>query len=128
MYSALSLGLIPVIVGSVAIMAGGGQFFRFLLNGAASISDHARWAMIAMLAFILVQSAAGSLLVGAGRYRDISRAAAITASLMAIWCAVTYAGKLPFDVFLAGYVALYGVHALMFQWLFNRVNSPIVRR
>jgi O-antigen/teichoic acid export membrane protein len=118
------LAVIPFVIATAALIVAGGPFFHFLLNNAALISHLTRWTMILMLLFILLQSSPGSFLVGIGRYRDVSRRAAITTTLMVLLSVAAWIFKLPFDQFLLGYVLLYGLHAAMFQWLFYRTTKP----
>lgn len=116
----LLIGLVPLAGAAGILLLFGDPFFHRLLDGAATVDGATVAAMIAMLAAMLAQVGAGTFLVGVNQYARLGRLALITVSLMAVLTVATAVLRLPFQTFLWGYVAVYGVHALMFQWTLNR--------
>ena len=119
----MALGLMPLIAASTILLVFGGEMFHHLLKHAAVITISLRVAMVGMLAAMLFQTASGTFLVGIGEYVGLGRVATITACLMAALVVVCRATGSTFEVFIGGYVAVYAIHAIMFQLYFRRLPS-----
>ena len=108
--------LVPMLLGSAAILLLGDQAFARLLPDPYRVTPLVQYCMVAMLAGGLVHSTAGSIVVALGRFGPALRIAIITLVLLALAMAATRLLGLSFDEFLCLYVAAYWCHALLFQW------------
>ena len=108
--------LVPMLLGSAAILLLGDQAFARLLPDPYRVTPLVQYCMVAMLAGGLVHSTAGSIVVALGRFGPALRIATITLVLLALAMAATRLLGLSFDEFLCLYVAAYWCHALLFQW------------
>jgi hypothetical protein len=66
-----------------------------------------------MLAALLLQNCAGALLVGLGRYRALLNVAVIAGLMSAALVAAVAVLHLPFEQMMFGYVAVYGIYAVL---------------
>jgi len=113
--------LVPLLLGSAAILLGGTWAFGRLLPSPYQVSPIVQYCMVAMLAAGLVHSTAGTLVVAIGRFGAALRIAIVTLTLLALAMAATRLLGLSFDRFLVLYVAAYACHGLLFQWQLRRI-------
>ncbi len=80
--------------------------------------------MVGMLAAMVLQVAAGSLLVNTGLQGRLAKLTVVTCLFMAGLTLMTLASGLSFEQFLGGYVAAYALHAALyascFVWFVTR--------
>jgi hypothetical protein len=110
---ALALAAVPFLLASGFILFYGDVFFRTLLSKLGGVSPPVRFAMVGMLAALLLQNCAGALLVGLGRYRALLNVAVIAGLMSAALVAAVAVLHLPFEQMMFGYVAVYGIYAVL---------------
>lgn len=113
-YLNLALGAVPLLAAAVLVLLFGDRIFAVLLSKGGIVDENVRIAMVIMLAAMLFQNSAGTFLTGTGNYRQLSRLALVTATLMAAAVAATWWLGLSFAAFLFLYVGIYCLHALLF--------------
>ena len=108
------LGLLPLGVSLLVLFGFGDRVFTILLSRGGVIDLSLRVSMAVMLIAMLLQSSAGTFLLGTGNYRQLSRLALISLGLMAGLVAGTWALGLSFHSFMSVYVAIYIVHTVIY--------------
>lgn len=111
---AFLLGLVPMLGGIGVIGLFGEQFFGLLLGHAGVVSPPVRVAICVMLVLMLVQTLCGAVLAATGFLAPLARRASLTLAAMLGFAALTALQGWPIEVFIGGYVALYGCEALAY--------------
>lgn len=118
----LSFGLcaLPCVVGTGIIYFFGDRFFGELLGHPDIVSPHLRLAICAMLVFMMVKAITGSVLAGIGELGPLGNRATLTLGAMLVYCFASRIAGWSIDVFVAGYVLLYGCQAASYFLLLLR--------
>ena len=108
------VGLLPMISGIVAIAGFGEKLFGVILNHHGIVSPVMRFAICAMLAFMLVQTTCQIVLIGVGKFEELARRACVTLSGMVLISALTVLFNWSMDAFIVAYVVVYGAGSLLY--------------
>lgn len=117
---AFLLGLVPMLGGAGVIGLFGEQFFGLLLGQAGVVTPAVRVAICVMLVLMLVQTLCGAFLAATGFLAPLARRASLTLAAMLGFAALTAQQGWTVEVFIGGYVALYGCEALSYLVLMIR--------
>lgn len=109
-----AVGLLPMISGIVAISLFGEKIFGVILNHDGIVSPVMRFAICAMLAFALIQTTCQIVLIGIGKFEELSRRACITLAGMVLISTLTVLFQWSSDSFIVGYVIVYGAGSLLY--------------
>jgi O-antigen/teichoic acid export membrane protein len=108
------VGLLPMVVGIVAISLFGEQIFGIILNHNALVSPVMRMATCGMFAFMLVQTTCQILLIGVGKFEELARRSALTLAGMVLISVLMVLFHWTIDTFIVAYVIVYGAGSLLY--------------
>jgi O-antigen/teichoic acid export membrane protein len=110
----LLVGLFPMLSGIVAIALLGEKVFAIILNHNEIVSPIMRFAICAMLAFVLIQTTCQIVLIGVGKFEELARRAGITFAGMVLISALMMLFHWSMDAFMISYVIVYGAGSLLY--------------
>ena len=123
------VGLIPMTAGIAAITFFGDRIFGVILNHNGIVSPVARLAICAMLVFLLIQTTSQIVLIGVGKFEELSRRAWITLTGMLLITALMVLFHWSIDAFIVAYVIVYGAGSLLYaECLYSSIRSLQNRR
>jgi O-antigen/teichoic acid export membrane protein len=122
------IGLIPMISGVAAITLFGEKIFGIILSHNEIVSPVTRFAICAMLVFMLIQTTCQIVLIGAGRFSDLARRAGITLAGMILISVSTVLFHWSIDAFMVGYVIVYGAGSLLYAECFYALSRSLRRQ
>ncbi len=118
------VGLLPMISGIAAIALFGDKIFGVILNHYGIVSPVARLAICAMFGFLLIQTTCQIVLIGVGKFEELSRRAGITLAGMVLISTLMVLFHWSGDTFTVAYVIVYGAGSLLYaECLYSSIRS-----
>jgi O-antigen/teichoic acid export membrane protein len=118
------VGLLPLVSGIAAITLFGDKIFGVILNHNGIVTPVARLAICAMLVFLLIQTTCQIVLIGVGKFDELSRRACITLAGMAMISTLMVLFQWSSDTFTVAYVIVYGAGSLLYaECLYSSIRS-----
>ena len=118
------VGLFPMISGIVAIALFGDKIFGVILNHQGIVSPVARLAICAMFGFLLIQTTCQIVLIGVGKFEELSRRAGITLAGMVLISTLMVLLHWSADTFTVAYAIVYGAGSLLYaECLYSSIRS-----
>lgn len=108
------VGLLPMTSGVAAITLFGDKIFGVILNHNGIVSPVARLAICLMLVFLLIQTTSQIVLIGVGKFEELSRRAWLTLMGMLLISMLMVLCHWSIDAFLVAYVIVYGAGSLLY--------------
>lgn len=119
------LGLLPMILGILAVSMFGEKMFGIILNHNGIVSPIMRSAICAMLVFMLIQTTSAIVLIGVGKFEALAGRATITLAGMVLISALMILFHWSVDTFIVAYVAVYGGGALLYAECLYSLNKSL---
>jgi O-antigen/teichoic acid export membrane protein len=119
------IGLLPLASGLVAIGLFGERLFEVILSHNEIVSPVTRLSICAMLVFMLIQTTCQIVLIGVGKFHDLARRAGITLVGMTLISALMVLFQWSTDVFMIGYVIVYGAGSLLYAECFYGLTRAL---
>ena len=120
----IALQLVMFLVAAICLLGWADQIFPVLLNGKVSISHAVVLMMVVMLFLEVIHFTLELILVNSGLFEPMAKLYVSVVAALGAVALVTYLTKLPFVVFLAVYVLVYGIGAVLHIPLFLRYLGP----
>ncbi|HET7886753.1 MAG TPA: hypothetical protein VFL62_11045 [Bradyrhizobium sp.] len=124
----LLIGILPMATGIVAIALFGEKIFRLVLGQGGIVSPAMRFAICAMLVFMLIQTTCQIVLIGTGKFEELARRAGITFAGMVLISVSMALFHWSIDAFIVAYVIVYGAGSLLYAECFYSLNRSLRSR
>jgi O-antigen/teichoic acid export membrane protein len=120
----LAFQLVIFLIGAICLLGGSDRIFPVLLNGKVEISQAIVLMMVAMLFLELIQLTLEVILMNSGIFEPMAKLYVAVLTALGTVALASYLFQLSFPIFLAGYVLVYGIGAILHIRLFWRYLGP----
>lgn len=120
----LAFQFVIFLVGAICLLGGSDRIFPALLNGKVEISHTIVLMMVAMLFLELIQLTLEVILINSGLFEPMAKLYVTVVTALGVVALASYLYELGFPIFLAAYVLVYGIGAVLHVPLFLRYLGP----